>query len=154
METSQRSADIIAGIFLALVGSVVMVAALELKSTFGERLHPRVLPLFLGSTTLLAGALLSIRARWYRGEELTVEWPDKEGRLRLGVTFVSLTAYLALVEPIGMAAASLLFSTFLIWYLDRKFVRSLCLGIVVTIIIQVVFVGILQLSFPAGFWAR
>ena len=151
--TSQRSADIITGVFLALVGAVVIVAAMDLKSTFGERLPPRTLPLTLGFTTLIAGALLSLRAYWYRGEELYVEWPDKEGWFRLLVTFVSLTAYLALIEPLGVAVASLLFSTFLIWYLDRRFVRSICIGALVALVIQVIFVRILQLSFPAGFWA-
>ena len=38
--TTQRSADIVTGAFLALVGAVVIVAALDLKSTFGERLAP------------------------------------------------------------------------------------------------------------------
>jgi len=151
--TTQRSADIVTGVFLALVGAVVIVAALDLKSTFGERLPPRTLPLILGCTTLIAGALLSLRAYWYRGEELTVEWPDKEGWFRLVVTFASLAVYLALIEPLGVAVASFLFSTFLIWYLDRRFVRSFCVGAAVALVIQVVFVRILQLSFPAGFWA-
>ena len=151
--TTQRSADIVTGAFLALVGAVVIVAALDLKSTFGERLPPRTLPLTLGFTTLIAGALLSLRAYWYRGEELYVEWPDKEGWFRLLVTFVSLTVYLALIEPLGIAVASFLFSTSLIWYLDRRFVRSICVGAAVALVIQFVFVRILQLSFPAGFWA-
>ena len=82
-----------------------------------------------------------------------MEWPDKEGWFRLLVTFVSLTVYLALIEPLGVAVASFLFSTSLIWYLDRRFVRSICVGAAVALVIQFVFVRILQLSFPAGFWA-
>ena len=82
-----------------------------------------------------------------------MEWPDREGWFRLLVTFVSLTVYLALIEPLGVAVASFLFSTFLIWYLDRRFVRSICVGAAVALVIQFVFVRILQLSFPAGFWA-
>ena len=152
--TTQRSADIISGIFLALVGAAVIVAALDLQTTFGERLPPRTLPLALGLTTLLTGALLSIRSYRYRGEELTIDWPDREGWARLIVTFISLAIYLALIEPLGVPIATLVFSTFLIWYLDRKFWRSLAVGIITAVVIHVVFVKVLQLSFPAGFWAH
>ncbi len=58
--TTQRSADVLSGIFLALVGAVVIVAALDIQSTFGERLPPRTLPLTLGLATVITGALLSI----------------------------------------------------------------------------------------------
>jgi putative tricarboxylic transport membrane protein len=152
--TTQRSADIISGIFLAVVGAVVIVAALDIQSTFGERLPPRTLPLTLGLTTLITGALLSIRSYRYQGEDLTVDWPDREGWARLIVTFISLAIYLVLIEPLGVPIATLIFSTFLIWYLDRKFVRSLAIGVITAVVIEVVFVRVLQLSFPAGFWAH
>jgi putative tricarboxylic transport membrane protein len=152
--TTQRSADIISGIFLALVGVLVIVAALDIQTTFGERLPPRTLPVALGLTTLVTGTLLSIRS--YRHPEviLTVDWPDREGWVRLIVTFFSLVVYLALMEILGVPIATLVFSTFLIWYLDRKFVRSLAIGVITAVVIEVVFVRILQLSFPAGFWVH
>ncbi len=151
--STQRSADIISGVFLAGVGAIVILAALDLKSAFGEKLSPRTLPLALGLITLCTGALLSVRAYLYRGEDLTVDWPDREGWLRLIVTFVSLLIYLVLIEPLGVPVATLIFLTFLIWYLDRRFVRSLCIAVITAVVIQVVFIRILQLSFPAGFWA-
>jgi putative tricarboxylic transport membrane protein len=154
MTTTQRIADIISGIFLAAVGIAVILSTWDLQSSFGERLSPRALPLVLGSITVITGVLLSIRAYLYQGEDLEVHWPDKEGWLRLGVTFATLAVYLLLIDPLGVAAASLVFSTFLIWYLDRRVIRSLCVGVVVAVVIQMVFVNLLQLALPTGFWTR
>lgn len=152
--TTQRSADIVSGIFVALLGAGVIVAAFDLQTTFGERLPPRTLPLILGLTTLLTGALLSVRAYRHPEEGLTIEWPAREGWVRLSVTFASLVGYLLAIEPLGVPTATLVFLSFLIWYLDRKIVRSLAIGILTAVVIELVFVRILQLSLPSGFWVR
>ncbi|MBI4965778.1 MAG: tripartite tricarboxylate transporter TctB family protein [Desulfomonile tiedjei] len=152
--TTQRSADIISGIFLAAIGAVVMVAAFDIKSVFGERLPPRTLPLTLGAITFFSGILLSLRAYFYKGELLFVEWPDREGWVRNIVTFICLSGYLVLIEVLGITVASLIFSFALTFYLDRRWIRDLCVSIAIAIVIQVVFVRILQLSFPPGFWAH
>lgn len=152
--TTQRSADIVSGLFLAAIGALVIVAAFDIKSVFGERLPPRTLPLTIGAITVFSGILLSVRAYFYKGESLLVDWPDSEGWVRLLVTFVCLTVFLLLIEPLGIAVASLIFCFVLIYYLDRRWIRSLLVSVATAIIIQVVFVNILQLSFPCGFWAR
>jgi len=152
--TTQRSADIVSGIVVALVGVGVIVAAFDLQTTFGERLPPRTLPLILGLTTLFTGALLSLRSYRHPEEGLTVDWPDREGWVRLIVTFASLVTYLFIIEPLGVPTATMVFLTFLIWYLDRKLVRSLAIGIVTAVVIEVLFVRILQLSLPSGFWVH
>jgi putative tricarboxylic transport membrane protein len=152
--TTQRSADMVSGLVLALLGAVVIVAAFDIQSTFGERLPPRTLPLILGLTTLCTGALLSIRAYRHSEMDLTVDWPDKEGWQRLAVTFGALVIYLLVIEVVGVPIATLVFSTFLIWYLDRRFVRSLVIGVITAFVIEAVFVRLLQLSFPVGFWVR
>lgn len=152
--TTQRSADIVSGIFVALLGAGVIVAALDIQTTFGERLPPRTLPFVLGTTTLLAGALLSIRSYRHPEEGLTIDWPARDGWVRLIVTFASLVAYLLMMESLGVPISTMVFLTFLVWYLDRRFVRSLAVGIITAAVIEVVFVRILQLSFPAGFWAH
>jgi len=132
----------------------VVFAALDIQSVFGERLPPRTLPIGLGFTTLVTGLLLSVRAYVYRGEDLELKWPDREGWLRLAVTFVTLVMYLLLIEPLGVALATLIFSTLLIWYLDRRPIRSLCVGVIVAVVIQYVFVNLLQLPFPQGSWSQ
>ncbi len=66
------------------------------------------------------------------------------------VTFVALTAYLVLMEPLGTAVASLIFAALLIFYLDRRPIRALCVGVAVAVVIQYLFVNLLQLPFPPG----
>lgn len=150
--TTQRSSDIVSGLFLAAIGAVVVIAALDIKSVFGERLPPRALPISLGAITILTGILLSVRAYLYKGEELVVDWPNREGWVSLIVTFVCLTMYIFLIEILGIAVSSMVFCFVLIYYLDRRWIRALCVGIVTAVVIQVLFVNILQLSFPGGFW--
>lgn len=152
--TSQRSADIISGILLATIGLVISIAAFQIKSVFGERLPPRTLPLILGSVTVLTGILLSLRAYFFKGQQLFVEWPDREGWVNLTVTFVFLVAYLFLIEIFGIAIASFVFSFSLTYYLDRRVVRCVSVSVATAIVIQVVFVKLLQLSFPSAFWDR
>lgn len=152
--TSQRSADIISGILLATIGLVISIAAFQIKSVFGERLPPRTLPLILGSVTVLTGILLSLRAYFFKGQQLFVEWPDREGWVNVTVTFVFLVAYLFLIEIFGIAIASFVFSFSLTYYLDRRVVRCVSVSVATAIVIQVVFVKLLQLSFPSAFWDR
>lgn len=150
---TQRSADIVSGILLAVIGAAVVMAAFQIKSVFGERLPPRTLPLVLGSITVFTGILLSVQAYYYKGEQLLVDWPEPDGRTRLGMTVVCLVGYLLLIEPLGIAVASFLFSGALIYYLDRRLIHSLGIAVIVGIFVQIVFVKLLQLSFPVGFWA-
>ncbi len=150
--TSQRTADIISGIFLAIIGMVIVFAAFQIKSVFGERLPPRTLPLMLGSITIVTGILLSVRAYFFKGQEMFVEWPDREGWARLIVTMVFLTGYLMLIEILGISVASFIFSFSLIYYLDGRILRALCVSAPTAIAIQLLFVKFLQLSFPPAFW--
>ena len=150
--TSQRTADIISGIFLAMVGIVIVFAAFQIKSVFGERLPPKTLPLILGSITIVTGILLSVRAYFFKGQEMFVEWPNREGWARLIVTIVFLTGYLMLIEILGISAASFLFSFSLISYLDGRALRACCVSAPTAVVIQLLFVKFLQLSFPPAFW--
>ncbi len=150
--TSQRTADIISGIFLAIVGIAIVFAAFQIKSVFGERLPPKTLPLILGSITVVTGILLSVRAYYYKGQEMYVEWPDREGWARLIVTMVFLVGYLMMIEILGISVASFVFSFSLIYYLDGRLLRSFCVSAPTAIVIQLLFVRFLQLSFPPAFW--
>lgn len=150
---TQRSADIVSGVVLATIGVAVVMAAFQIKSVFGERLPPRTLPMVLGSITVFTGIMLSLRAYYYNGEQLVVDLPEPDGWARLGVTVVCLVGFLLLIEPLGIAVASSLFCVALIYYLDRRFVRSLSIAVITGLVVQIVFVKLLQLSFPVGFWA-
>ena len=102
---TQRTADTAAGLFLAGLGLVVVVASFNIQSAMAERLPARTLPLLFGFTTLFAGVLLALKSWRFKGPDPAIEWPDREGWMRVSVSFVSLFVYLYLIEPIGMPLA-------------------------------------------------
>lgn len=149
---AQRTADLWAGLFLAGVGVVVLIAALQIKTAVGERLPPATLPLTLGAFLTLSGLLLSLRSWRTREEGAAIEWPLAGQARRLAWSFLGLTAYLLLIEPLGMAAASGVFTWGLVWYLDRRWLRALVIAAVTGLVVHFVFVVLLGLTLPQGFW--
>ena len=145
-----RSADIVCGLLLAALGVVVIIAAYNISVAFAERLPPRTLPLILGWTTVVTGLLLSVRAWRYKGDPIPVVWPDTSGWAAVIVTFVSIFFLILLSEPLGMPIASFLFCTFLIWYLNRRIVQALAVGLATGLILYYVFVRLLEVSLPVG----
>ena len=142
------------GLFLVFFGLVVLYAATRITGGMDERLPPRTLPYFLGTTVLIAGALLSVRSWRYRGVDPVIKWPDKKGFVRVLGTFVSLVIYAALINPLGMPLATALFISFLVWYLRRgrrAVIYALLTGILSGLVVFYVFMRFLELNFPAGF---
>ncbi len=152
---TQRSADMASGSVLALLGLVVVWAALRIQGSPDVRLDPRTLPLTLGWTILAVGASLFLRAWRFEGEDPPIKWPDRAGAMRVLVSLASLIAYLALLDPLGIPLSTLLFVTFLVWYLGRYgVVFAVALGLASGATVYVVFIRLLQLTFPVGPLAR
>lgn len=148
---SQRFGDMASGIFLALLGLVVVVAAFQIKGAPDVRMQPRTLPLILGCIVGVAGAALALRAWFYRGPARVVPWPDRVGTLRVCVSFAALVVFLFLVEPLGMPLSSSLLVGFLVWYLGGYGpIFAGLVGLVTGGTIYVVFIRLLGLSFPIG----
>lgn len=148
---TQRSADIVSGIFLSLLGLVVVLAALRISGSPDVRMQPRTLPLILGWIILAAGGILAARAWHLRGEARTIKWPDRDGTLRVLVTLASLTVYLLLIDALGLPLSTALFVAFLVWYLGRyRMLWAAALGLVSGATVYSVFFRLLQLSFPVG----
>ncbi len=148
---TQRAGDIASGIFLSLLGLVVVVAAVQIKGAPDVRMQPRTLPLILGWTIGIAGGILALRAWRYRGAEIIVPWPDRAGALRVLITLASLAAYLLFLEPLGLPLGTALVVGFLVWYLGNyRLIYAGILGLASGGTIYLVFIHLLQLSFPAG----
>jgi hypothetical protein len=109
---TQKSADVTSGCFLAFLGIVVIIAATKITGGMEERLPPRTLPYIMGFTILVAGVLLAVRSWRFQGENPAIKWPDRTGMLRVLVILLSLAAYIALIEPLGMPIATVLYVSF------------------------------------------
>jgi putative tricarboxylic transport membrane protein len=147
---TQRSADKTSGIALAVLGVVVIVASYGITSPIADRLPPHTLPLILGWTTLATGVLLALRSWRLRTEGAAIDWPNREGAIRVIVNFVSLAVFIALIQPLGMPLATWAYVSFSIWYLDRRIIRAVIIGFVSGAVVYFVFIRFLELSFPLG----
>jgi putative tricarboxylic transport membrane protein len=148
---TQRSADISVGLFLSILGIVVVLAAAGIKGGIEERLPPHTLPLILGWTIIVAGAALTLRAWFHRETESFIKWPALTSMVRVLVTLFSLAIYIALVSPLGLPLATLPFITFLVWYLGRShIIFAVIVGLLSSAVVYLLFIRLLELSFPVG----
>jgi putative tricarboxylic transport membrane protein len=152
---SQRAGDIGSGVFLALLGLVVIWASFRIKGAPDVMMQPRTLPLILGATVGAAGLALAVRAWRYRGPVRLVAWPDAPGFRRVAVTLGALAAFLFFLQPLGFPLGSVLLVGFLTWYLGRyKPIYAALLGLATGGTVYYVFIRLLELSFPAGLFGR
>ncbi len=150
---TQRSADLVSGSLLALLGIAVLAASTQITGGMGmeDRLPPRTLPYLVGGAVLLGGLALAWEAWRYRGPEMAVGWPTRSGMLRNVVTMAALVAYVALLDVVGTLIATTLFVAGLIWYLRRGgLVSALVIGILSGLTLHFVFIRYLELSLPLG----
>lgn len=148
---TQRFADMASGVFLAFVGLGVVLAAFRIRGAPGVMMQPRTLPLLLGGTVGIGGAALALRAWRYRGPARVIAWPDRAGTSRVVTTLLVLAAFLLVVKPVGVPLGSAILVTFLVWFLGRyRPVYAGLLGVATGGTIWLVFIHLLQLSFPIG----
>jgi uncharacterized membrane protein HdeD (DUF308 family) len=147
----QTSADIVGGCFLAVLGLVTLFAASKIKGGLEERLPPRTLPYVVGSIILISGIILAIKSLRFKGEDPTIQWPDRQGTIRILVTLISLIFYIGLMTPLGLPLSTFLYVSFSVWYLGRyRILYALLIGFVSGAISWLLFIYLLELSFPMG----
>jgi hypothetical protein len=148
---TQRSADIAGGCFLAFLGLATLIAASMITGGLEERLPPRTLPYIVGIIISISGALLAIRSWRFHGEDPVIKWPDRPGIIRVLVTIVSLSLYLALMDLLGLPLSTFLYVSFTVWYLGKyRLWYPLLIGFLSGAISYAVFIYLLELSFPVG----
>jgi len=148
---SQRKCDTVAGAFIALLGAVVIVAASQIRGDVEERLPPRTLPYVVGFMTFAGGLLLAVKSHRFRGEDPEIEWPEKDGWVRIGVNLLLLALFTALMDPLGMPITTALYVATAIWYMDRKrILAALLTGAGSAVVVYYLFIKLLGLTFPLG----
>jgi putative tricarboxylic transport membrane protein len=147
----QRKCDLAAGAFIALLGAVVILAASQIRGDVDERLPPRTLPYVVGFMTLAGGLGLAVKAYRFRGEDPKIEWPEKDGWVRIGVNLLLLALFTALMDPLGMPITTGLYVAGAIWYMDRKrILTALITGAGSALVVYYLFIQLLGLTFPLG----
>ncbi|MCE5333974.1 MAG: tripartite tricarboxylate transporter TctB family protein [Desulfobacteraceae bacterium] len=148
---TQRSANVVSGCFLAVLGVLVLIASSQIRGGMEERLPPRTLPYAVGATILVGGLMLAIKSLRPVKEEVALKWPDRNAIVRIAILLMMLAVYLLLVTPIGFATASALYVAFSIWFLKRSAIwTAIIIGVVTGVLSHFVFYELLGLSLPMG----
>ena len=148
---SLRRCEIVAGTLIALIGAVTIIAASQIRGDVEERLPPRTLPYAVGFMTLAGGLGLAVKSYRFHGEDPVVQWPEKDGWVRIGVNLLLLALFTALMDPLGMPITTGLYVAGAIWYLDReRILTALLTGAGSAVIVYYLFIQLLGLSFPLG----
>jgi putative tricarboxylic transport membrane protein len=146
-----RSADIVGGCFLSVLGLLTLWASSNIVTTMEHRLSPRALPYAVGLLILGCGVGLAAKAWRLRGPDKAVDWPDTAGTRTIIVTLAAIGLYNGLLELLGLPLATFLYVTLSIWFLNRtRWAAALVTGIACGVISYYVFISLLGLSFPEG----
>jgi putative tricarboxylic transport membrane protein len=149
---TQRAADTAVGCFIALLGLLVLYASTMISLRGVHRLSPRTFPYAVGFLLLSCGIGLAFKSWRFRGEDVKLKWPDREGITIILVNLMSLAFYIVLMNLLGLPLSTFLYVTFSIWYLKRsKWVTAIVIGVIFGVVSYYVFIRLLTLSFPAGF---
>jgi putative tricarboxylic transport membrane protein len=150
-----RSADIATGFLLALLGLLTLWASSAIVTTMEHRLSPRALPYAVGLLVLFCGIGIALKALRFRGPDPEIKWPDRVGIKIIIVSLLSIGFYNAFMNLLGLPLATFLYITFSIWYLNRaKWVTALLTGLICGISSHYLFIRLLGLSFPEGFFFK
>ena len=148
---SQKKCDTVAGGVIALLGAVVILAASQIRGDVEERLPPRTLPYVVGFMTLAGGLALAVKSYRFRGEDPEIQWPKKDGWIRIGVNLLLLVLFTAFMDPLGMPITTGLYVAAAIWYMDRRrILTALLTGAGSAVVVYYLFIRLLGLSFPLG----
>lgn len=146
-----RQADMGAGCFLAALGLFIVYAASNIRIGVERSLSPRFFPTVLGIVLFLCGAGLALKSWRFRGEDPKIHWPDRHGAKIVAVNLALLAAYILLMKPLGLPVSTFLYVTAATWFLKpEKWGVALFAGVALGVISYVVFIQLLELSFPVG----
>ena len=148
---TQRSADRVLGTSSGLLGAFVLVSTRGIERQAGEGLTPRAFPVVIALALLASGAAVAVAA-WRRAEDgRTLDWPGRDGFLRMGVVLAATAVYVACLSIAGFPLASLLFVTGLTAYLGRGgWPSAAAAGVGTALVLYAVFIRLLGLALPSG----
>jgi putative tricarboxylic transport membrane protein len=146
-----RQADIVIGCFLAALGLFILYAASNIRLGVERALSPRFFPSVMGSLIFVCGAGLAVKSWRFKGEDPKIHWPDRQGLIIVLVSLGLLAAYILFMKTLGLPICTFLYVTASIWFLKpEKWIAAIVAGVFFGIISYVVFIRLLELSFPVG----
>lgn len=147
--THLRSADLWAGLCVAALGAVGLVAALDifLPTGLNDALGPRTFPIVISTMLMALGATLTVRSLV---RQRTAP-PDFGALPTLLVLSVAVAVYLGLFGVLGFMLATVLFLAVVFVYLgERRIWLALVVAVALAVAITVGFTSGLNVALPRG----
>ena len=150
---TERTADIISGLFLIALALAFGVAAQWLPTTFAKEFAgPSFMPTLLSVALGICGAGIVFKARSIPETKRMPGWSrtDRAGAIRIAVVAAPVMAYNLLLEPLGYLIVTFVFLLFLLRYLEVSWVNNLVISLIATIGTYALFVVWLKVVLPMG----
>ena len=146
----QWVADVAIGAATLVLGVLAIDGAFHVQRISDEGMASYVFPLLIGILLAVAGAVLCLIALHHR-DRAEVQWPNRDGAIRIGVILASLGIYIAVIPLIGFVTSSGLMLAFHMWYLGRdRWYLTVAAGVLTAVVIYFMFIKILGLVLPRG----
>jgi hypothetical protein len=147
---SLRLADLVAAGILCLLGLGVLVGVSQMRVGLAAQFQPKLFPSIVGWLLIGAGGGL-VLAALRTPAHLNVEWPTRNGAIRVAIMLASVAAYVLSIELLGMPISTFLVVSFDVWYLGNyRWPIPIGTGLISAAVVYLVFMHGLGLTFPAG----
>lgn len=147
--------ELVFAALMVALGVFALIGVFAIHVPVGSTVGPTVFPIFvavllLGSAiAVLIGILRGERGVPEGGEDLDESLPTDWMTLLKIAAF--LVAHLLLIEPLGWAPAAAILFGGVAWSLGaKKWWMALLVGVVLAVVVQILFGGLLGLSLPWG----
>ena len=110
-----RAADLAVSAVLILSGVAALVSVRQMRVGFVAEFQPRLFPAVIGLLLIVVGALAAVTA-WRSPPRVLAEWPAPDRAKRIAVILVSVAAYVAVINLVGMPLATFMVVSFEVWY--------------------------------------
>ncbi len=145
-----RAADLAVSAVLILSGVAALVSVRQMRVGFVAEFQPRLFPAVIGLLLIVVGALAAVTA-WRSPPRVLAEWPAPDRAKRIAVILVSVAAYVAVINLVGMPLATFMVVSFEVWYLGSyRWYVPIAVGLCAAAILYFVFMVGLGLTFPAS----
>ncbi|MFF3027341.1 tripartite tricarboxylate transporter TctB family protein [Microbacterium sp. NPDC057944] len=147
--------ELVFAVLMVGLGVFAVAGVFAIHVPLGATVGPRVFPIFVSAILLasavavLVGVLRGKRGAAEEGEDIDTSLPTDW--LTLAKLAGLIVAHLLLIEPLGWAPAAAVLFGGVAWSLGaKKWWMAFLVGILLALVVQIVFGGLLGLSLPWG----
>ena len=146
--------DAVIGIFLMLLGAVILVIVQSYPQIPGQNVGPALFPGLIAAGLCIGGLMLTVSGWRARARVPWLEWEDWVRSPRhvraLVVLLGSVLFYMVVAQSLGFIFTSMLILVCLFYSLELPLGRSVLIAVIATLVIHFAFYKLLRVPLPWG----